>query len=59
MRPLYHAAAVFASNYLIVTSAIAEDLFRRAGVPDPLQRDAPAAAREPGQRASAWARPRH
>ena len=36
MRPLYHAAAVFASNYLIVTSAIAEDLFRRAGVPDPL-----------------------
>jgi predicted short-subunit dehydrogenase-like oxidoreductase (DUF2520 family) len=36
MRPLYHAAAVFASNYLIVTSGIAEDLFRRAGVPDPL-----------------------
>ncbi len=35
MRPLYHAAAVFASNYLIVTSGIAEDLFRRAGVPDP------------------------
>lgn len=44
MRPLYHAAAVFASNYLIVASGIAEDLFRRAGVPDassamlPLQR---------------------
>ncbi len=36
MRPLYHAAAVFASNYLIVTSGITEDLFRRAGVPDPL-----------------------
>lgn len=36
MRPLYHAAAVFASNYLIVASGIAEDLFRRAGVPDPL-----------------------
>ena len=36
MRPLYHSAAVFASNYLIVASAIAEDLFRRAGVPDPL-----------------------
>jgi predicted short-subunit dehydrogenase-like oxidoreductase (DUF2520 family) len=34
-RPLYHAAAVFASNYPIVTGAIAEDLFRRAGVPDP------------------------
>ena len=29
---LYHAAAVFASNYLIVTGAIAEDPFRRAGV---------------------------
>jgi predicted short-subunit dehydrogenase-like oxidoreductase (DUF2520 family) len=36
MRPLYHAAAVFASNYLIVVSAIAEDLFGRAGVPEPL-----------------------
>lgn len=36
MRPLYHAAAVFASNYLIVTSGVAEDLFRGAGVPDPL-----------------------
>jgi predicted short-subunit dehydrogenase-like oxidoreductase (DUF2520 family) len=46
MRPLYHAAAVFASNYLIVTSGIAEDLFRRAGVPDP-----PSAMR-PLQRAS-------
>jgi predicted short-subunit dehydrogenase-like oxidoreductase (DUF2520 family) len=34
-RPLYHAAAVFASNYLVVTGAIAEDLFRAAGVPDP------------------------
>jgi predicted short-subunit dehydrogenase-like oxidoreductase (DUF2520 family) len=45
-RPLYHAAAVFASNYLIVTGAIAEDLFRSAGVPDPL------AAMLPLQRAS-------
>jgi predicted short-subunit dehydrogenase-like oxidoreductase (DUF2520 family) len=36
MRPLYHAAAVFASNYLIVASAIAEALFRRAGVSDPM-----------------------
>jgi len=35
VRPLYHAAAVFASNDLIVTSAIAEDLFRAAGIPDP------------------------
>ncbi|MEP6973711.1 MAG: DUF2520 domain-containing protein [Actinomycetota bacterium] len=36
-RPLYHAAAVFASNYLIVASGIAEELFRDVGVPDPLQ----------------------
>lgn len=35
VRPLYHAAAVFASNYLIVTTAVAEDLFREAGVPEP------------------------
>lgn len=34
-RPLYHAAAVFASNYLIVCAGIAEELFREAGVPDP------------------------
>jgi predicted short-subunit dehydrogenase-like oxidoreductase (DUF2520 family) len=34
-RPLYHAAAVFASNYLIVAAGIAEELFRDAGVPDP------------------------
>jgi predicted short-subunit dehydrogenase-like oxidoreductase (DUF2520 family) len=35
-RPLYHAAAVFASNYLIVAAGIAEELFREAGVPDPM-----------------------
>jgi predicted short-subunit dehydrogenase-like oxidoreductase (DUF2520 family) len=34
-RPLYHAAAVFASNYLVTASAIAESLFTEAGVPDP------------------------
>ena len=34
-RPLYHAAAVFASNYLVTTSAIAEALLSAAGVPDP------------------------
>jgi len=34
-RPLYHAAAVFASNYLVATSAVAERLFAEAGVPDP------------------------
>jgi predicted short-subunit dehydrogenase-like oxidoreductase (DUF2520 family) len=45
-RPLYHAAAVFASNYLVVTGAIAEELFRAAGVPDP------ARAMRPLQRAT-------
>jgi predicted short-subunit dehydrogenase-like oxidoreductase (DUF2520 family) len=35
-RALYHAAAVFASNYLVATSAVAERLFAAAGVPDPL-----------------------
>jgi predicted short-subunit dehydrogenase-like oxidoreductase (DUF2520 family) len=46
LRPLYHAAAVFASNYLITASAAAEELFRAAGVPDA------AAAMAPLQRAS-------
>jgi len=45
-RPLYHAAAVFASNDLIVTAAVAEQLFRAAGVPDPRR------AMQPLQRAS-------
>ena len=35
-RPLYHAAAVFASNYLVAISGAAEALFARAGVPDAL-----------------------
>jgi predicted short-subunit dehydrogenase-like oxidoreductase (DUF2520 family) len=34
-RPLYHAAAVFASNDLIATVALGEQLFGAAGVPDP------------------------
>jgi predicted short-subunit dehydrogenase-like oxidoreductase (DUF2520 family) len=46
MKPLYHAAAVFASNYLVVLTALAEGLERTAGVPDPLQ------ALEPIQRAT-------
>jgi predicted short-subunit dehydrogenase-like oxidoreductase (DUF2520 family) len=41
LRPLYHAAAVFASNYLVTTSAIAESLFAAAGVPDPARAMAP------------------
>jgi len=40
-RALYHAAAVFASNYLVATSAVAERLFAIAGVPDPLGAMAP------------------
>jgi predicted short-subunit dehydrogenase-like oxidoreductase (DUF2520 family) len=34
-KPLYHAAAVFASNYLVTVQATAERLFRLAGVNDP------------------------
>ncbi len=33
MRPLYHAAAVFASNYLLALLAIAVRLLQDAGVP--------------------------
>jgi predicted short-subunit dehydrogenase-like oxidoreductase (DUF2520 family) len=33
-RPLYHAAAVFASNYLVTVSGAALELFTEAGVPD-------------------------
>lgn len=40
-RSLYHAAAVFASNHVVATSAVAERLFRDAGVPDPLAAMAP------------------
>jgi predicted short-subunit dehydrogenase-like oxidoreductase (DUF2520 family) len=36
LKPLYHAAAVFASNYLVTITALAEELERSAGVPDPL-----------------------
>jgi predicted short-subunit dehydrogenase-like oxidoreductase (DUF2520 family) len=41
LRPLYHAAAVFASNYLVTASAIAESLFAIARVPDPARAMAP------------------
>jgi predicted short-subunit dehydrogenase-like oxidoreductase (DUF2520 family) len=46
LRPLYHAAAVFASNYVVATSGVAADLFEAAGLPDPV------AAMEPLQRAT-------
>ncbi len=36
VKPLYHAAAVFASNYLVATQAAAEELYLAAGLPDPL-----------------------
>src|SRR5262245_10662673 len=35
-KPLYHAAAVFASNYLVTVSALAEELGLAAGIEDPL-----------------------
>jgi predicted short-subunit dehydrogenase-like oxidoreductase (DUF2520 family) len=41
LRPLYHAAAVFASNFVVATSAVAEELFAIAGVPDPRAAMAP------------------
>lgn len=37
LRPLYHAAAVFASNDLVVLSDVAARLFAQAGVPDPVR----------------------
>jgi predicted short-subunit dehydrogenase-like oxidoreductase (DUF2520 family) len=37
LRALYHAAAVFASNDLVVLSDIAARLFAEAGVPDPVR----------------------
>ncbi len=36
-KPLYHAAAVFASNYLTTVEAIAESLLGAAGVAEPLE----------------------
>jgi predicted short-subunit dehydrogenase-like oxidoreductase (DUF2520 family) len=36
-RALYHAAAVFCSNYLVAVEGVAEQLFRAAGVPEPLR----------------------
>jgi predicted short-subunit dehydrogenase-like oxidoreductase (DUF2520 family) len=41
LKPLYHAAAVFASNYVVTVTALAEELQRAAGVPDPTAALAP------------------
>jgi predicted short-subunit dehydrogenase-like oxidoreductase (DUF2520 family) len=43
LKPLYHAAAVFCSNYLAAVEGIAEGLFRQAGVEDPVTVFAPLA----------------
>lgn len=43
-KPLYHAAAVFASNYLAVVEGLAERLFREAGIGEPVPLFAPLAA---------------
>lgn len=37
LRPGYHAAAVFASNYLVAASSVAAELFAAAGMPDPIR----------------------
>jgi predicted short-subunit dehydrogenase-like oxidoreductase (DUF2520 family) len=42
-KPLYHAAAVFCSNYLVVVEGVAELLFRAAGLDDPVHLFAPLA----------------
>ena len=35
LKPLYHAAAVFASNYLVTVTALAYELERASGIADP------------------------
>ena len=40
-KPLYHAAAVFASNYLVTVTALAERLGLAAGIGDPIAAFAP------------------
>ena len=42
-KPLYHAAAVFSSNYVVVLEAVAERLFSLAGLERPLESFAPLA----------------
>ena len=42
-KPLYHAAAVFASNYLVAVEAVAEQLFRQAGVRNAVKKFEPLA----------------
>jgi predicted short-subunit dehydrogenase-like oxidoreductase (DUF2520 family) len=37
VKPLYHAAAVFASNFVVAIAAVAEQLFIEAGLHEPLE----------------------
>ena len=37
VKPLYHTAAVFASNFVVAIAAVAERLFTDAGLQEPLQ----------------------
>jgi predicted short-subunit dehydrogenase-like oxidoreductase (DUF2520 family) len=41
VRPLYHAAAVFAANYLATSMVLADRIMRAAGVDEPLARFGP------------------
>jgi predicted short-subunit dehydrogenase-like oxidoreductase (DUF2520 family) len=43
VKPLYHAAAVFCSNYLVAVEGMAEHLFRLAGIRGPLPKIEPLA----------------
>ncbi|MFL5766349.1 MAG: Rossmann-like and DUF2520 domain-containing protein [Actinomycetota bacterium] len=43
MKPLYHAAAVFTSNFMVTALAAARELFDAAGVPDGVQAMTPLA----------------
>jgi predicted short-subunit dehydrogenase-like oxidoreductase (DUF2520 family) len=43
LKPLYHAAAVFCANYLVTVEAVAEELFVKAGLSEPIPLFAPLA----------------
>jgi predicted short-subunit dehydrogenase-like oxidoreductase (DUF2520 family) len=43
LKPLYHAAAVFCANYLVTVEAVAEELFVKAGLQEPIPLLAPLA----------------
>jgi predicted short-subunit dehydrogenase-like oxidoreductase (DUF2520 family) len=44
LKSLYHAAAVFAANYLATVEAVAEELFRSAGLAEPVPLFSPLAS---------------